>query len=128
VNYKDMFSLEGRVALLVGTGGLGGAIADGLSAFGARLALADFDEAKGTKVAQRIGDAGGEAEFLAVDIRDSASVERMVSEAHRRFGRIDILLNAGGIFRAGPSEDVTDDEWEQTMKINPTAPSTPVAP
>ncbi len=119
MNYKAMFSLEDKKAIVTGgTSGLGAAIAEGFAAFGARVAVAGRNQERGNKVVERIRTSGGEASFLSVDVTNPISVEEMVKKVKDLYGRIDILVNSAGIFRVGPCEDLSDGEWDEVIRIN----------
>lgn len=119
MDYKTMFSLEGKKAIVTGgTSGMGAAVAEGFAVFGARVAVAGRNQERGNKVVERIRASVGEADFFSVEVTDPKSVEEMVKAVKNLYGRIDILANAAGIFRVGPCEDLSDEEWDEVMKTN----------
>ena len=82
--------LSGRNAVVTGAGnGIGRAIARRLAAEGAGVIVAEYDEASGRSCAEAIGQSGGAARFVAVDVADRDSVLAMMAEA----GPVDILVN-----------------------------------
>jgi NAD(P)-dependent dehydrogenase (short-subunit alcohol dehydrogenase family) len=86
--------LEGKsVVVTGGASGIGRAGAELMAAEGARVAVADIDEAGGEAVAASIRRAGGEAIAVPVDVRDAARVAAMVATARTTFGRIDALFH-----------------------------------
>ena len=92
-----LFSLERRVAVLTGGGGvLGSAIAEGLAGVGARLAVCDIEEDKAERVADAMRGRGADARAYRADVLSRASLESVCAEIHRSFGRMDVLLNAAG--------------------------------
>lgn len=94
---RDLFNLDGETAVVVGgTGVLGGAMAEALAAFGARVAIVGRNAERGTDRVRAIEAAGGQALFQSADAldRDSLLAARAVIE--RQFGRAGILLNAAG--------------------------------
>lgn len=92
-----MFSLENRVALVTGgTGVLGSAMAQGLSAAGARVVVLGRRAETGERVAGEIRSTGGEALAVAADVLDRAELERAATQIHERFGPVNILVNAAG--------------------------------
>jgi NAD(P)-dependent dehydrogenase (short-subunit alcohol dehydrogenase family) len=114
-----MFSLEGKKAIVTGaTSGLGAAVAEGFGVYGARVAVTGRNEERGNEVVDRIRTAGGKAGFFFVDVADSRSVDNMVKSVKNQFERIDILVNAAGIVRVGPCENISDKEWDEVMKTN----------
>jgi len=119
MDYRTMFSLKGKKAIVTGgTSGLGAAVAEGFGACGAWVAVTGRNEERGNKVVDRIRAAGEKADSFFVDVTDSRSVGEMVRAVKDRYGRIDILVNAAGIFRMGPCEDLSDDGWNLVMKTN----------
>lgn len=119
MDYKTIFSLEGKKAIVTGgTSGMGAAVAEGFAVFGARVAVVGRNQERGKKVVGRIRGSGGEADFFSVDVTAPKSVEEMVRAVKDLYGRIDILVNAAGIFRVGPCEALSNEEWDEVMKTN----------
>ena len=89
-----MNRLNQKVALITGgASGIGRAGSLSMAREGAKVVVADIDAARADAVAAEIEAEGGEALAVAVDVRDSASVQAMVAEAMARFGRIDVLFH-----------------------------------
>jgi len=116
-------SLRGRVAIVTGAGqGLGRVFAKAFAMAGAIPVIAERNHDKGRAVAAEIGN---EALAIHTDVADPASIESMVAEVDKRFGRIDILVNNAGIFSTlemRPFEQIPLDEWEQVLRVNVTGP------
>ena len=116
-------SLRGRVAIVTGAGqGLGRVFAKAFAMAGAIPVIAERNHDKGRAVAAEIGN---EAFAIHTDVADPASIESMVAEVDKRFGRIDILVNNAGIFSTlemRPFEQIPLDEWEQVLRVNVTGP------
>jgi NAD(P)-dependent dehydrogenase (short-subunit alcohol dehydrogenase family) len=110
------YSLEGKVAVVTGAAqGIGNAIADGLAAEGARVVVADLQNAE---VAARAFDGGV---GLTGDVSNESDVERMVQEAVDQCGRIDILVNNAGLYASlamRPFTEIPVEEWRQVMDVN----------
>lgn len=96
-----LFDVRERVIVVTGGGGvLPGALARGLAARGARLALVTRTLSKAEKVAAEIREGGGQAVALEGDVTDRAALERSAEEIMQTFGRVDDLINgAGGTVR-----------------------------
>lgn len=93
----SMFGLDGGVALVTGGSGvLGSAMARGLAAAGARVAILGRRIEACERVTEEITRDGGEALAVVGDVLDRSSLERAASEIHGRFGPVDILVNAAG--------------------------------
>lgn len=100
-----------KVAIVTGgSQGIGEAAARKLAADGFRVAVvASADQAKAGKVAEAINAKGGDAAGFACDVRNPDAARRLIAEVHDAFGRIDVLVNAAGIFKPTPagSSDAT---------------------
>jgi NAD(P)-dependent dehydrogenase (short-subunit alcohol dehydrogenase family) len=93
----SLFGLDGQVALVTGgTGVLGGAMARGLARAGARVAIMGRRREQAEVVATDIRSAGGEAVALPADVLQKAELEAARDLLLRRWGRVDILVNAAG--------------------------------
>lgn len=117
-----MERLQGKVAIIPGgAGGIGHVLATGLAREGARIVVADVDEAGARQLAQEIEGAGGEALGVRVDVTDVASTEAMAQAALERFGRIDILIYAAAIYVTlvrKPLLEIDPKEWERVIGVN----------
>lgn len=112
--------LEDKVALVTGAGsGIGRSTALAFAKEGAKVVVADIAVPDGEKTVRMIGDAGGEATFVKVDISKASEVEDMVNTAVQSYGRLDCAHNNAGI--EGPAiatADVTEEDWDRVMDIN----------
>ena len=103
-----------RVFLVSGAaGGVGGAVARLLASLGAKLALTDLGADALNAVAGPLG-----ALALPADIRDVAACEALVAQALARFGRIDGLVNAAGVWVEGETARATEAEWDRCIDVN----------
>jgi len=106
--------LEDRVALIIGAArGIGRAIAERFIEEGAKVILADCDEAAGAATAARLG-----CGFVRADIALKADAERAVSATLERHGRLDILVQNAGIFPWTLIEDIEPEEWDRVLAVN----------
>ena len=114
--------LEGRTAIITGAAqGLGRSIALEFADQGAEMLLADIRSEKVAAVASEVGERGGNAVSISVDVTSAEDVESMVRKALDTFGRIDVLVNdAGGSGTVGIQhiEDVTEDMWDSIVDLN----------
>jgi NAD(P)-dependent dehydrogenase (short-subunit alcohol dehydrogenase family) len=112
--------LQGRVALVTGAGaGIGEAAAKRLAAEGAKIGVLSRTKDEVEVVANGINWNGGEALPLIADISDPQAVENAYRQIIERWGRLDIVFANAGINGVWASiEELTPDEWDQTLDIN----------
>jgi NAD(P)-dependent dehydrogenase (short-subunit alcohol dehydrogenase family) len=125
-HFGRLFDLEGRVAVVTGgTGILGQNFCRALAEYGARVVVADLDEAAAQTLADRLEKELGTACLgVGCDVSDEASVEALVERTCQAFGRIDVLLNNAAsksqdleAFFA-PIETYSLEEWRRIMAVN----------
>ena len=111
--------LEGKVAIISGGArGMGAAEARMFAREGAKVVIGDLLEDEGKGVAAEIGEAGGEALFVRLDVTDEASWQSAVEAATERFGKVDILVNNAAILRVERLLDTTEEIWDMVMDVN----------
>ena len=117
----SLFSLEGKVALITGgAGGIASGLASGFAAAGARLILADRNDAVVPRV-EELRRAGADAASLVFDVTDAGAVDLAFKEAVQRFGRLDIVVNNAAIIVRKPFLELTQDEWRRVIDTDLTA-------
>jgi gluconate 5-dehydrogenase len=119
--YKNLFTLEGKVAMVAGgAGGIGSAIAEGLAAFGARIAITDIPSRQdhANHLVRRLTDNGVDASFFSMDICETCSLHSLVDEVAAKMGVPDILINSIGTHKETAAKDVAEDEWDRIMDVN----------
>jgi NAD(P)-dependent dehydrogenase (short-subunit alcohol dehydrogenase family) len=118
-----MSNAERVAAITGGTSGIGREVARKVAQAGAVVAVAGRNEAEGAETVRLIEADGGTAWFNAVDVSDTAAVERWVHDVHERTGRLDWLVNNAGMNgRSARLEDTSIDEFEQVVRTNLTGP------
>jgi 3-oxoacyl-[acyl-carrier protein] reductase len=113
-----------RVVMVTGAAkGIGAAVARAFAAEGARVAALDIDDAALDAVLADCKARGGDALTLNADVTRGADVRAATEAITTRWGAIDILVNnAGGFAKVRPmTEDVPDDEWDFTVRLNLTS-------
>ncbi|MEM6780538.1 MAG: 3-oxoacyl-[acyl-carrier-protein] reductase [Pseudomonadota bacterium] len=115
-----MFDLNGKTALVTGaTGGIGGSIAKALHAQGAVVGLSGRNEEKLKALAAELGD---RVHVLPADLSNSEAIDALVKSADEAMGQIDILVNNAGLTRDNLSMRMKDEEWQDVLDVNLTAP------
>ena len=118
---SKLFSLDGKIALITGgAGGIASGLAKGFAAAGARLILADRNEAVSKRV-DELKTAGADASALTFDITDEGAVESAFKDIAQRFGRLDIVVNNAAIIVRKPFLELTRDDWQKVIDIDLTA-------
>lgn len=117
---SSLFDLTGKSALVTGAHrGIGLAIARELGHAGAAVAICSNDADGIAHAAAELNDAGIRAAGIACDLGVDADLDRLVEQAERALGRIDILVcNAGINPHFGPMTVVTDEQYDAIMRIN----------
>ena len=111
--------LSGQVAIVTGAGqGIGKAAALALAAAGADTVVTDINEASVQGTAAAIAATGRHTLAIRADVGNLAEIDRMVSEAVARFGKIDTLVNNAGVTRRAYIMDLTEDDWDHIFRVN----------
>ncbi|MDN3018835.1 SDR family oxidoreductase [Paenibacillus sp. BSR1-1] len=115
----NLFDLTGKTAVAIGGNGvLGSAMAKGLAAHGAKVAIVGRNLEKAEEVVKEIEQNGGEAKAFAADVSSQDSLIQAAKEIEQWSGGWDILLNAPGTNSATPFFDLGMDEYDKIMDIN----------
>ncbi|MEX0322170.1 MAG: SDR family oxidoreductase [Puniceicoccaceae bacterium] len=116
---QELFSLDGKVALVIGgTGELCGAMAEGIAEAGARIVLVGRNEEKAKARMESIQAAGGEVDFLKADVSTRSALDDLLASAIELAGGIDIVVNGAGVNSATPFFEVEEEELDRIMNIN----------
>ena len=111
--------LAGKNSVVIGAGGIGQAIATGLSRAGAGVLVADVDEQRAVVAARMVGETtANSANAAAVDVTSERSVADLVERAVGEFGSVDVLVNAGGITHLAPAESFPEAEFARVIAVN----------
>ena len=116
------FRLDGRVAVVSGgTGGIGRRLSLALAGVGARVAILGRTADQATDLAASIEELGSQAALVTADVTNREAANRAIDAVTRRFGRLDIIINAvgGGAGTAlYPAEEYPEEEWDRIMDLN----------
>ncbi|MCF3650590.1 SDR family oxidoreductase [Synoicihabitans lomoniglobus] len=115
-----MERLKNLIAIVTGGGsGFGEAICHQYASHGAKVMVADLDEAKAAKVAEAVIVAGGDAAFCRVDVAKSDDMRAMVAATVERFGRIDVMVNNAGMSHPNrPMLEVDEAFFDRLYAVN----------
>jgi 2-deoxy-D-gluconate 3-dehydrogenase len=116
----DSFRLDGKVSIVTGcSSGLGPTLASGLAEAGSDLVVcsrrADLLKANAEEIAERTGR---RVVPIVADVSREADVSRLVGEAEKEFGRLDVLVNNAGVSFLKPAEEMTGEQWLSVNRVN----------
>jgi NAD(P)-dependent dehydrogenase (short-subunit alcohol dehydrogenase family) len=119
IDFRKMFDLSGRVALITGAGvGFGEAISLGFAEFGCDIAACDLDIENPQRTAEKVRKLGRRALALQANVAVPADITAMVDATVREFGGLDILINCAGIPQHDPAETTPLETWDRVLDIN----------
>lgn len=117
-----MIQVERRIAVVTGgSSGIGRAIARRLAHGGDTVVICGRDQDRVSAAATELTSDGHHVEGVVADVTNAADVDRLVSGAVERFGRIDILVNNAGGGGGGETRKLSDDLWERVLAVNLTS-------
>jgi NAD(P)-dependent dehydrogenase (short-subunit alcohol dehydrogenase family) len=116
---SDLFSLEGKTAVVIGGSGvLAGEMAAGMAKAGANVVIVGRNEEKAQAKAKEIDATGVKAIAVSADAVEKADLENVLEVASSRFGHVDILVNAAGVNSGTPFLEITEEEWDRILDID----------
>ena len=108
------FGLSGRVCIVTGGAqGIGEACCRRFAREQAQVVIVDIDDARGTALAHELA-----ATYLHCDVGDKAQVDAVVAHTLQAHGRVDVLVNNAGIFKAANFLDITEDDFDAVLRVN----------
>jgi NADP-dependent 3-hydroxy acid dehydrogenase YdfG len=112
-------NIEGKVVVITGaSSGLGEATARYLSSRGATVVLGARRADRLQSLADELTRKGGKALAIQTDVTEVNQVKRLVDEAVKTFGRIDVMINNAGLMPHSPLERLKIDDWNRTIDVN----------
>jgi NAD(P)-dependent dehydrogenase (short-subunit alcohol dehydrogenase family) len=111
--------LNGKTAVVIGgTSGIGRAIAHGLADAGANVVASSRRLEEVEKTAAEIEEKGRKTLRITSDVSDKSTLQNLLDECVKEFGRVDILVNSAGVTKRTPTLDLPEDEWNWIMETN----------
>jgi NAD(P)-dependent dehydrogenase (short-subunit alcohol dehydrogenase family) len=108
------FGLSGRICIVTGASqGIGEACARRFAREGAKVVLADIDDARGQALAQEL-----QGLYVHCDVGDKAGVDTLVAKTMLSHGRVDVLVNNAGIFKASDFLDISESDFDAVLRVN----------
>jgi NAD(P)-dependent dehydrogenase (short-subunit alcohol dehydrogenase family) len=118
-NFKSLFRLDGKVALVAGAAsGIGRAAARGLAQAGAITVCADLNRKGAEDVASEIRSEGGQSEASVLNVTDAASVAATIGWIGEKYQRLDVLLSTPGVNVRKPLLNYNTEEFERVVSVN----------
>jgi NAD(P)-dependent dehydrogenase (short-subunit alcohol dehydrogenase family) len=106
-----------------GTSGIGRATANKLAQLGIQVVVVGRNAERGKKTVEEIRAAGGKADFISSDLRDAASAREVAKRAiELGNGHVDIVINNAGIYPFGPTQEMTEEQFDDVFSLNVKAP------
>lgn len=107
------------VALVTGAGrGIGFATADRLGEAGFRLLIVDIDGELARNAAIKLTERGHEATSAALDVTDSAAVNKLAKEVEVNNGPVEVLVNNAAVIAPAPALEMSDDQWDRVVDVS----------
>src|ERR1700689_5131161 len=120
---KELFSLEGRVAVVTGgSSGIGEGMASARGFAGAGFVIVAGAPPRLSATCKSMRDSGCEVAWVSADLADRAEAHRGASAAAAAFGEPDILVNCAGMNLRPPLASLSEEHWDLMMAVNLTAP------
>ncbi|MEU8975211.1 SDR family oxidoreductase [Streptomyces monashensis] len=120
---NQLFTLRGRKAVVTGgSSGIGESVARALCAAGADVVLVARRSELLKDAVARMPTGGGTASWLGADLGDRAAVHRLVDQLEQRHGATDILVNSAGVNIRPPLDELSEEDWDRTLRTNLDAP------
>jgi NAD(P)-dependent dehydrogenase (short-subunit alcohol dehydrogenase family) len=115
-----MNRVKDKVAIVTGGAlGIGKAGCELLAREGATVAVTDILDKEAQDLVGKIKNHGGAAEFWHLDVSNEKEVEKVFADIHKKFGKINVLVNNAGIAGVSkPTHEITEEEWDRVMAVN----------
>jgi NAD(P)-dependent dehydrogenase (short-subunit alcohol dehydrogenase family) len=115
--------LSGTGALVTGaTKGIGRVTAQALARLGAQVVLSGRNKQQGEQAVEDIRALGGQAHFVAADLRDEVSARSLARRATELLGHVDVLVNNAGIYPFAPTTEIGEQDFQSVYAVNVMVP------
>ncbi|WP_207694875.1 hypothetical protein DOK67_0003107 [Enterococcus sp. DIV0212c] len=113
-------SFEGKVVIVTGsTSGIGAATAEAFAQAGAQVIICGRRIDKGEAIVAKIVENGGKASFIQTDVGNDSSMENLVENVIKDYGKIDVLINNAGVYKSFAFENIDmEKEYEEVFNVN----------
>ncbi len=116
---ENIFSLKGKVAAVIGGGGvLAGAMAEGLAKAGADIAILDLNPENAKNTADKMSAHGVKSLPIAVNATSKEELTKAEEQIRKELGATSILINAPGINSSTPFFEIAEEEWDKIIQVN----------
>ena len=110
-----MFDFTGKTVLVTGGAqGIGKEVVRGVVNGGGHAVILDLNEEKAKATAEELGNCS----VYKIDLGDKDNIRAVMAKVLGDFERVDVLINCGGVVSTVPFQEVTDAEWDRTLRIN----------
>jgi NAD(P)-dependent dehydrogenase (short-subunit alcohol dehydrogenase family) len=114
-----MLNLAGKVAIVTGgASGIGLATVKALVERNSKVVIADYNEQSGLAVEKELRNSGAEVLFVKTDVSEEKSVESLVAETVKKYGRVDIMVNNAGIGTLSPTHELSFEDYQRVVSVN----------
>lgn len=114
-----MYKLDGKVAIVTGgASGIGLATVEAFLEKGVKVVIADWNEKEGKSVEQNFQKQEKEVLFIQVDVSNESSVENLVKETVRVYGKLDIMVNNAGVGGMSETHELTYEDYKRVVSVN----------
>jgi NADP-dependent 3-hydroxy acid dehydrogenase YdfG len=111
--------IEGKVVAITGASrGIGEATALLLAEHGAKVVLGARGSANLAALTDRIVGAGGDAVYAVTDVKRREDLSQLVTLAHQRYDKLDVLINNAGVMPISPLDDLRVEDWDEMIDVN----------